>query len=128
MTYRLHVFMCENRRADGQPCCAQHNAAAKIKFLRQWLKKRGMHGRGKIRINRAGCMDQCQHGPILVVYPDAVWYRYNNENDLAEIAQQHLLNGKIVHRLRLPPTPTQPPPTPTQPPPTPDAPDNKPAQ
>ena len=102
MIYQRHVFMCENRRQDGQPCCAQHDAPAKIKFLRRWLKERNMHGAGKIRVNRAGCMDQCKLGPTLVVYPDAVWYRYDNEDDLAEIAQKHLLNGEIVRRLRLP--------------------------
>ena len=105
MIYQRHVFMCENRRDDGRPCCANRNAADGIKFLRQWLKRRDMHGRGKIRINRAGCMDQCANGPTLVVYPDAVWYRYDNENDLAEIAQQHLLNGQVVSRLRLPANP-----------------------
>ena len=103
--YQRHVFMCENHRADGRACCAQHNAAGKIKFLRRWLKERNMHGAGKIRVNRAGCMDRCELGPTLVVYPDAVWYRYESESDLAEIAQRHLLGGEVVARLRLPDPP-----------------------
>ena len=102
MIYRRHVFLCENRRDDGRACCARHDAAARIKFLRRWLKERDMHGPGKIRVNRAGCMDQCQNGPVLVVYPDAVWYRYGGEDDLTEIAERHLLRGEIVERLRLP--------------------------
>ena len=102
MSYQRHVFVCENRRDNGEACCANHDAGNKIKFLRRLLKQHGMHGRGKIRINRAGCMDRCSEGPTMVVYPDAVWYRYDNETDLAEIAQQHLLNGEIVERLRLP--------------------------
>ena len=64
-----------------------------------------MHGAGKIRVNRAGCMDRCELGPTLVVYPDAVWYRYESESDLAEIAQRHLLGGEVVARLRLPDPP-----------------------
>ena len=101
MTYRLHVFMCENRRDDGRACCANRGASDGIKFLRRWLKNRNLHGHGRIRVNRAGCMDRCALGPTLVVYPDAVWYRYDGENDLAEIAEQHLLNGQVVPRLRL---------------------------
>lgn len=99
--YRRHVFVCENRREDGEQCCAQHPAAANaVRALREALKKENLHGRGKVRINRAGCFNRCEEGPMLVVYPDAVWYRYDSEADLREIAEQHLIKGEPVNRLR----------------------------
>jgi (2Fe-2S) ferredoxin len=99
--YARHVFMCVNRRDDGSACCAARDSEARLKELRRLLKTRGAHGRGKIRVNKSGCMDRCARGPILVVYPDAVWYRYENARDLEEIADSHLRDGNIVARLRL---------------------------
>lgn len=97
--YRRHVFVCENKRADGD-CCADHKPA--LKLLRALLKERKMHGAGGVRVNRAGCLDRCAHGPVMVVYPDGVWYRYDNDDDVREIATSHLIQGKPVARLRLP--------------------------
>jgi (2Fe-2S) ferredoxin len=57
--------------------------------------------KGKVRINKAGCLDQCEHGPTVVVYPDAVWYGFVTPEDVNEIVQQHLVEGKPVERLRL---------------------------
>lgn len=99
--YRRHVFVCENRR-DNKACCAEKPAAAQaLHFLREILKAHDLHGSGRMRINRAGCFNRCESGPVLVVYPEAVWYRYDNETDLREIAEKHLLNGEPVARLVL---------------------------
>lgn len=98
--YRRHVFVCENRR-DERECCANHDSPAKVKFLRALMKEKGMHGKGGVRINRAGCMDRCAQGPVLVVYPDAAWYRYESDDDLREIAERHLVGGEVVGRLLL---------------------------
>lgn len=97
--YRRHVFVCENKREDGE-CCANHASA--LKPLRAVMKENNMHGKGGVRINRAGCLDRCAHGPVMVVYPDGVWYRYDNDDDIREIAQSHLIDGKVVNRLLLP--------------------------
>ena len=100
--YRLHVFVCENRRDNGEACCAlRPHADGALKFLRDILKQHNLHGRGKIRINRAGCFNRCDEGPVLAVYPDGVWYRYDSEQDLRDIAESHLINGKVVERLLL---------------------------
>jgi (2Fe-2S) ferredoxin len=56
---------------------------------------------GKIRINKAGCLDQCEHGPLMVVYPEAVWYGDVQPEDAAEIVSEHLVGGRPVERLRL---------------------------
>lgn len=103
--YRRHVFVCENHRDNGDACCAAGADAAAVtqpvKLLRSYLQAHNMHGKGRTRINRAGCCDRCPQGPVIVVYPDNIWYRYQSENDLREIAQTHLIDGRIVDHLRL---------------------------
>jgi (2Fe-2S) ferredoxin len=56
---------------------------------------------GRVRINKSGCLDQCEHGPTVVVYPEAVWYGNVTPADAAEIVEEHLVNGRPVERLRL---------------------------
>ena len=105
--YNRHVFICENRRDNDKQCCAvtaETNIANPVKFLREHLREKQLHGAGKVRVNRAGCFDRCPLGPVLVVYPDSIWYRYETENDLSEIAKKHLIDGEIVNHLRLPDT------------------------
>lgn len=105
--YRKHLFFCTNRRADDaeRPSCALCGSPE----LRGWAKARirdlGMAGPGGVRVNTAGCLDRCELGPVLVVYPDAVWYTYIDEDDLEEIIQSHLVEGKPVRRLMLPDAP-----------------------
>ena len=70
-------------------------------YLKAKVKKANMNGPGKCRINTAGCMDRCDEGPVLVVYPEGVWYTYVDESDLDEIFDVHLKQGRIVERLRL---------------------------
>ena len=105
--YRKHLFFCTNQRADGaeRPSCAQCGSPE----LRAWLKTRvkelGLAGPGGVRVNIAGCLDRCELGPVLVVYPDATWYTYIDEDDLEEILQSHVIEGRPVERLRLPDAP-----------------------
>ncbi|MCU7837513.1 MAG: NAD(P)H-dependent oxidoreductase subunit E [gamma proteobacterium symbiont of Taylorina sp.] len=100
--YSKHVFFCTNDRQDGQPCCQRFNTRAMRKYVKDKCKKLGIHDAGKIRINSAGCMGRCNEGPIIVIYPDGIWYTFVDEEDLDEIVEQHLLKGKIVKRLQLP--------------------------
>ena len=51
------------------------------------------------RVNTAGCLDQCEHGPVIVVYPEGVWYSAHSEADIEEILKEHLQNGRPVERL-----------------------------
>jgi (2Fe-2S) ferredoxin len=60
-----------------------------------------MNGQGKIRINKSGCLDRCEEGPVMVVYPDAVWYTYVDKQDVDEIIDSHLLAGQVVERLKI---------------------------
>lgn len=100
--YRHHVFFCTNEREDGRQCCGQCGAQAARDHLKRRVKALGVAGRGGVRINAAGCLDRCDEGPVLVVYPEAVWYTYVDREDLEEILQAHLIEGRIVERLRLP--------------------------
>jgi (2Fe-2S) ferredoxin len=100
--YRYHVFMCTNRREDGSQCCAQCGAQDLRDHLKRRVKALGIAGPGGVRVNTAGCLDRCAEGPVMVVYPDAVWYTYVDSEDLEEILQQHLVGGGVVDRLRLP--------------------------
>jgi (2Fe-2S) ferredoxin len=52
-----------------------------------------------VRINASGCLDRCEHGPTMVVYPEGVWYHYETFADVDEILQTHLLEGNRVERL-----------------------------
>jgi (2Fe-2S) ferredoxin len=99
--YEKHVFFCTNVREDGGQCCSQHGAQEMRDYAKSRIKKLDLNGKGKIRINSAGCLDRCDEGPVLVVYPEAVWYTYVDKEDIDEIVDQHLVNGKIVERLKI---------------------------
>ncbi|MCW9023920.1 MAG: (2Fe-2S) ferredoxin domain-containing protein [Gammaproteobacteria bacterium] len=97
--YKYHVFFCVNQRGAGESCCAQIGAQRVRDYTKQRIKELGLSGEGNIRINMAGCLGRCTEGPVLVVYPDETWYTYVDEEDIDEIIEQHLQQGKIVKRL-----------------------------
>ncbi len=99
--YKHHVFFCTNQRKDGEQCCNQNGAEEIRGYAKQRIKQLGLNGEGRIRINTAGCLDRCPEGPVLVVYPDEVWYTYVDTNDIDEIISEHLQNGRIVERLKI---------------------------
>jgi (2Fe-2S) ferredoxin len=101
MYFKYHVFFCINQRDAGQKCCANHGSPDIQAYAKERIKALNRDGRGKIRINRAGCLDRCELGPCMVVYPDAVWYTYVDKSDIDEIIDSHLLHGRIVDRLKL---------------------------
>ena len=100
--YRRHVFFCLNQREMGEACCQAVGAQRAFEHCRQRVKAAGQHGEGRIRVNKAGCLDRCGEGPVMVVYPEAVWYTYVDLSDIDEIVQSHLLGDVVVERLRLP--------------------------
>ena len=96
-----HVFVCVNERAADNPkgCCASKGAVAVRSRLKRLAHEAGL--RGRIRINSAGCLDQCERGVTLVIYPEGVWYGGVTEADVDEIFREHVLAGRPVERLRL---------------------------
>ena len=70
-----------------------------FEHMKSRVKKLGLNGEGKVRINRSGCLDRCGLGPIMVIYPQAVWYTFVDNADIDEIIDSHLVNGIVVKRL-----------------------------
>ena len=101
--YQRHIFFCINKRGEGEACCADHDAQAAFDHCKSSIKAAGMAGPGAVRINKAGCLDRCAGGPVMVVYPEETWYTYVDKHDLDEIVQSHLIQGKVVQRLLLAP-------------------------
>jgi len=103
--FDCHVFCCVNERQPGHPrsCCSAKGSEA----LRDYMKKRGkaLHIKG-LRVNQAGCLDRCELGPTMVIYPGGTWYHYNSEDDIDEILQRHVIDGETVQRLLLQPDQT----------------------
>jgi (2Fe-2S) ferredoxin len=91
--YTSHVFVC----TSGDDCPTRGDVEAHVKFLRAEAVRAGL--KNDIRINKAGCFSQCGHGPMIVVYPDDVWYAGVKQEDLKEIFESHIVGGKPVERL-----------------------------
>lgn len=101
--YSRHIFFCVNDRgADAdRPSCNQCGSAQMRDYAKKKMKALGLTGQGKVRVNQAGCLDRCEEGPACVVYPEGVWYTYIDEDDVDEIIESHLVNGKPVERLKI---------------------------
>ena len=97
--YKYHVFFCTNLRESGKQCCEQCNASEIRAYAKDKIKNMGLSGANNIRINTAGCLDRCELGPVLVVYPDETWYSYVDREDIDEIIEKHLVGGEVVERL-----------------------------
>jgi len=98
--FDFHVFVCVNRRPDSHPkgSCAARGSER----LRDYMKVRARQlGLQSARINTAACLDRCELGPCLVVYPEGIWYNVQNEFDVDEVLNTHLLGGGRVTRLML---------------------------
>jgi (2Fe-2S) ferredoxin len=101
--YKRHIFFCLNQRDNGEASCSDHDAQAGFDRCKQRVKAAGLHGPGGVRVNKAGCLDRCAGGPVAVVYPEGTWYTYVDQNDIDEIVESHLKQGRVVERLLLSP-------------------------
>ena len=101
--FEAHVFACTNRRPDGHKrgSCAERGSEKLREYMKARSKELGLEPR--IRINSAGCLDRCELGPTLVIYPEGVWYTIHSTADVDEILQTHLMEGRRVERLMLQP-------------------------
>jgi (2Fe-2S) ferredoxin len=97
--YKRHVFVCLNERdpADARGCCKQRGSEQIFKALKEGTAKAGLQG--DVRVNRAGCLDHCESGPSVVIYPEAVWYHVPTVEDAEEIVREHVVGGRVVERL-----------------------------
>jgi len=97
-----HIFVCGNQREADHPrgsCDCSGNKALHKAFK---FKLAQRHADGCFRVNQAGCLNQCEHGPVVVIYPEAVWYGGVTVDDIDEIIERHIVGGEPVERLRIP--------------------------
>ena len=99
--YQRHVFFCTNQREGGENCCNNHCASEMRAYAKDRVKALKLAGKGKVRVNNAGCLDRCDEGPVMVIYPEEVWYTYVDKEDIDEIISEHLQHGRIVNRLKI---------------------------
>ena len=99
--YRRHVFFCCNQRDPPEKCCANAGALDMRGYAKARIKALGLNGQDNVRINQSGCLDRCDEGPIVVVYPEAVWYTYVDRDDIDEIIDRHVVGGEVVERLKI---------------------------
>ena len=98
--YRRHVFFCVNQREEGHPrgCCADKGSLELRKYMKARTKEMGLK---RVRINASGCLDRCELGPSVVIYPEGVWYRCETKEDVDEVLKTHVRDGRRVKRLMM---------------------------
>jgi (2Fe-2S) ferredoxin len=98
--FRAHVFVCCNRRPDGhrRGSCAARGSEALRDYMKARAKELGLKG---VRINQSGCLDRCEFGPAMVIYPEGVWYSPKTRDEVDEILQAHLVEGGRARHLML---------------------------
>jgi (2Fe-2S) ferredoxin len=101
-SFTKHVFICLNERdkSASRPSCGNEGSKKLKSAFKDAIKDAGL--KHEVRANEAGCLDQCEHGPVVVVYPEGVWYGFVQISDVREIVTKHLVSGTAVERLRLP--------------------------
>ena len=99
--FQQHVFICTNQREAGEQCCNNVGGSEAFAYAKDRIGALKKNGPGAIRINKAGCLGRCDQGPVMVVYPEEVWYSFFDKDDVEEIITEQLLNGRVVERLKL---------------------------
>lgn len=99
--FRVHVFCCTNKRPDGhlRGSCAAKGSVKLRDYMKARAKELGLEG---VRINSSGCLDRCEEGPAIVIYPGGIWYTVNSFDDVDEILQKHLPKGGRARNLLMP--------------------------
>lgn len=100
--FEKHVFICCNQRPAGHPkgSCDPKAAGELHQLFKAAVAKRGL--KATVRANKSGCLDQCEHGPTVVVYPEAVWYGGVTAAEVDEIIDSHIIGNRPVQRLMIP--------------------------
>ncbi len=98
MKFNKHIFICTNQRPEGaRKCCGEHNGMELVRAFKSKLKEKGLTT--EVRAQRAGCLDACETGPSLVVYPDGIYYGGVTLDDVDELIEKHIVGGIPVTRL-----------------------------
>lgn len=97
--YTKHILLCTNQKMAGKICCANSGGEAFFEYFKSKLLEMDLHGPGKIRISKTGCLGRCSQGPGIVIYPEGTWYTYSSYEDIDNIIESHLIEGKPVEVL-----------------------------
>lgn len=99
---RAHLFVCTNERPAGHPrgCCKTKGSEELVGLFKAEVTKAGLAT--EVRAQKAGCLDTCEYGPTVVIYPEGTWYGNVKPSDVPEIVQSHLKEGRPVERLKIP--------------------------
>ena len=99
--FEKHIFICENKRPEGHPrgCCAEKNSPEIKELLKKRIKELGLNA--TVRANSAGCLDACEYGVTVVIYPEQIWYGKVTVDDVEEIIQEHIIKNTPVERLKI---------------------------
>lgn len=100
--FETHIFVCCNRRPDSHPrgSCAAKGSERLRDYMKARAKELGIEG---IRVNSAGCLDRCENGPSLVIYPEGVWYQVTSTADIDRVLDEHVQNGGRARDLTMKP-------------------------
>jgi (2Fe-2S) ferredoxin len=101
LIYDAHIFCCINQRPPGhrRGCCGSQGSKQLCDYMCRLAITLGLGNR--VRANHAGCLNMCEYGPSMVIYPEGIWYTYSNEQDIEEILRRHVIKGERVERLLL---------------------------
>lgn len=99
MRYEKHIFICTNQKGEGKACCGEAKGMELVQLFKEALRSRGLQG--KVRAQRAGCIDACNDGPALVIYPEGTYYGHVTPADVERIVSEHVEQNKIVSDLML---------------------------
>lgn len=99
---KYHILVCTNTRPPGHPkgSCGESGAQTVATKFSEELEKRNLFG--QVVLSGSTCIGMCKFGPVVIVYPDAVWYHRVTADDVTEIMNEHITNGKPVERLMIP--------------------------
>lgn len=99
--YDFHIFVCLNKRPEGhhRGCCLDKHSDEILNYMKTRIKELGIK---KCRVNKAGCLDQCERGPAVVIYPEGTWYTVKTIGDAEKIIQSHILGNLPVEKLLMP--------------------------
>ncbi len=95
--FRYHLFVCTQEKAEGVPCCSASGSPQVLEALHRELGVRGLSN--DVQVSSCGCLGLCEDGPVVIVYPDGMWYAPVKAEDAGELVASHLQQGKIVERL-----------------------------
>lgn len=98
--FQKHIFVCCNQRNSARGCCNPDGAQALRQAFKAEVAKRGL--KPEVRANEAGCLDQCEHGPTVVIYPQQIWYGRVTTDDVVRIIEESVIGDEVIEELLIP--------------------------